>query len=314
MSTAIEQEDEAVTPTRHLAALGRADSRRRGRRCPAEIDREVLGGARPPHAWGYRAARPPWLGWSINTPELMLLDYSLPDMHGEQLLHRIEARGKPVLVRGRHRARQRERGRRDDEARGLRLRHQGGHLHAAVARGRRSGLGEGETGRTSGRNRGRAAAGARGVGTARRATHGGIGRGQSSAADRDRRTQACRGSGTTTPGRTGPRRQAEHRRRNDGGIGPRIEPAAQRDLQSRPGLQAVAGFRRQGLRRRSGGLAQPGERTGHSGRRDYPPRAAFRGQGQAVGGGRRRQRDDPRRGGVDEHRRSHGRERKRFSN
>jgi C4-dicarboxylate-specific signal transduction histidine kinase len=37
------------------------------------------------------------LAWlEHHTPKLMLLDYSLPDMHGEQLLHRIEARGKPV--------------------------------------------------------------------------------------------------------------------------------------------------------------------------------------------------------------------------
>ena len=40
------------------------------------------------------AAALAWL--EHHTPRLMLLDYSLPDMHGEQLLHRIEARGKPV--------------------------------------------------------------------------------------------------------------------------------------------------------------------------------------------------------------------------
>ena len=40
------------------------------------------------------AAALAWL--EHHTPKLMLLDYSLPDMHGEQLLRRIKARGKHV--------------------------------------------------------------------------------------------------------------------------------------------------------------------------------------------------------------------------
>ena len=40
------------------------------------------------------AAALAWL--DAHTPALMLMDYSLPDMHGEQLLRRIEARGKQV--------------------------------------------------------------------------------------------------------------------------------------------------------------------------------------------------------------------------
>jgi C4-dicarboxylate-specific signal transduction histidine kinase len=40
------------------------------------------------------AAALAWL--EQNTPDLMLLDYSLPDMHGEQLLRQIKARGKQV--------------------------------------------------------------------------------------------------------------------------------------------------------------------------------------------------------------------------
>ena len=35
-----------------------------------------------------------WL--QANTPRLMLLDYSLADMHGEELLNRLEAHGKQV--------------------------------------------------------------------------------------------------------------------------------------------------------------------------------------------------------------------------
>ncbi len=95
MSTVIEQENEAVTPDAAscpppaLILVVEDDDAllKLIERCLAAHGHRTLGVSSGTAALA-------WL--EHHTPELMLLDYSLPDMHGEQLLHRIEARGKSV--------------------------------------------------------------------------------------------------------------------------------------------------------------------------------------------------------------------------
>ena len=223
------------------------------------------------------------LAWlESHSPDLMLLDYSLPDMHGEQLLWRIEARGKQVafVVATGH----------GSESVAVDMMKHGAYdyvvkgaaflllLPAVVDRALERVRQVERLAETEEELR----RGPRRVGAAGRTTHGGIGRGQPSSADRDGRTQACRGSGATTSGRTGPRGQAQHRWRDGGRVGPRIEPTAQRHLQPCPGVQAAAGFRRPRLCRKSGGLAEPSERTGHAGGRNHPSPATICRQGQPL--------------------------------
>ena len=63
---------------------------------PAEADRETPGRQRPSHGRACRRRFGPGMARARSRRSLMLLDYSLPDMHGEQLLERIEASGSSV--------------------------------------------------------------------------------------------------------------------------------------------------------------------------------------------------------------------------
>ena len=83
-------------PARDDADGAAVDPRRRGRRRAAEADRETPGRQRPSHGGRDQTAASALAWLKQDSPSLILLDYSLPDMRGEQLVEQIQAQGRRV--------------------------------------------------------------------------------------------------------------------------------------------------------------------------------------------------------------------------
>ena len=122
-----------------------------------------------------------------------------------------------------------------------------------AAGGGRAGLERLRAGPASDRGRGATARGPRGIGAARRSGARPNWPRPNHRLRVEMEERAAPRSRCSSTGRVGPRGPAEHGRRNGGRTGPRVEPAAQRHFQLRPGLQAAVAIRRRPAMRRNCG-------------------------------------------------------------